>query len=193
MTPVVQVEGQLRANALEIENRKLEIKHLQAQIDTYQARLNTTPMRDQQLTALSRDYEQSKTNYQSLLAKRMQSEMATDLEKRQQGQQFRTVDPPSFPNKPYWPNRLQFSLAGLVAGIVLGAGVAFALELLNPKIHSKEELRLVFPRPIVADIPRLQTAAEGLAARRRLIFEAIAASAMLAIVPVVTLLAYLKG
>jgi polysaccharide biosynthesis transport protein len=193
MSPLVQVDSQLRANTLEITNRQAEIKHIQGEIDRYQARLNVTPMREQQLTALSRDYEQSKTNYESLLAKRMQSEMATNLEKKQQGQQFSMIDPPSLPQKPYWPNRLQFSLAGFVAGIGLGGALAMGLELLNPRVNSREELRLIVTAPILADIPRLQTAEEERAGRRRLVLELTGAAILLASVPAVTLFTFLKG
>ncbi len=78
-------------------------------------------MREQQLADITRDYDQSRANYDSLLAKKNQSEMATNLEKRQQGEHFRVVDAPNLPIKPYSPNRLKLSLMGLFAGLALGA------------------------------------------------------------------------
>ena len=91
-------------------------RHLQTQIAEYQGRLNLTPIREQQLADLTRDYEQSKANYDSLLKKQMQSQLATNLEKRQQGKGFRIIDPPSFAHKPYSPDRVKFSLLGLYRG-----------------------------------------------------------------------------
>src|SRR5262249_51812005 len=104
----MEVESQIKANKMEIENRQKAIQELQRRIDEYQARLNLTPVREQQLAGLTRNYEQSRRNYEQLLAKRDQSEMATDLEKRQEGEQFRILDPPNLPQKPYSPNRLRF-------------------------------------------------------------------------------------
>src|SRR5262249_14519334 len=101
-----QLESQLKANELEIANRKQEVKTLESEIEQYQSRLNLTPIREQQLADVSRNHEQSRANYESLLAKRLQSGMATDLAKRQEGAQFSIIDPPSLPQKPYWPNRL---------------------------------------------------------------------------------------
>jgi hypothetical protein len=49
---------------------------------------------------ITRDYDQSKTDYESLLAKKNQSEMSTDLEKTQQGEHFRMLDPPNLPVNP---------------------------------------------------------------------------------------------
>src|SRR5207302_7305314 len=136
--PLAQVESQLQATNLEITNRQAEMKRIQGEVEQYQSRLNLTPMREQQLTGLTRDYEQQKMNYDSLLAKKLQSETATDLEKRQEGEQFRMIDPPSLPQKPYSPNRLALCLAGLVIGMALAAGLAFGLELLDPKVNSKQ-------------------------------------------------------
>ncbi len=117
MAPMLQLEGQLKANEQEIRDARNEMQALQTQIAEYQSRLNTTPIREQQLTDLTRDYEQSKANYDSLLKKQMQSQLATNLEKRQQGKGFRIIDPPSLAHKPYSPDRVKFSLLGLVSGI----------------------------------------------------------------------------
>ena len=108
----MEVESQLKANKLEIENRQHAVQDLQKRIGEYQGRLNMTPMREQQMAGLTRDYEQSKKNYEQLLAKRDQSGMATDLEKQQQGEQFRVLDPPNLPQKPFSPNRLKLDLIG---------------------------------------------------------------------------------
>src|SRR5436305_4517923 len=93
-SPLMQIQGQIKANQLEVQNDQASIKDLQARISEYQGRLNMTPVREQQLSDLTRDYEQSKANYDSLLKKQMQSQLSTNLEKRQQGQQFRIIDPP---------------------------------------------------------------------------------------------------
>jgi uncharacterized protein involved in exopolysaccharide biosynthesis len=87
-SPLMQIDAQIKANQLNITNRKNEIKQLAAQIQQYEGRLNLTPVREQELAAVTRDYQQSRANYESLLAKKQQSVMATDLEKRQQGEQF---------------------------------------------------------------------------------------------------------
>lgn len=191
--PLAQLQSQFQATQLEITNRQAEIKRIQADIDQYQSRLNLTPMREQQLNALTRDYDQQKKNYDSLLEKRLQSETATDLEKRQQGEQFRMIDPPSLPQKPYSPNRLLLCLAGIVAGLALAAGLAFGLEWLDPKVNSKQELALVLPVPILANIPNLMTPEEQRLSRRRLIVEGLAAAMLLMIVPAVTAITYLRG
>ena len=193
MSPMLQVESQIKSNQLEIANRKQEIKRLEAQIDMHQTRLNLTPVREQQLAAITRDHEQSRTNYESLLNKKMQSEMATNLEKRQEGEQFRIIDPPNFPQRPYYPDRFKFSLFGLIAGIVLAAGIAGFVEMNDPCINSEEDLLTVTPIPILVAIPALQSAADQ---RQTVWYQRLqlaTALLLIAAIPIITLIAYYRG
>lgn len=189
----VQIEGQVKANELNIANRKREIKDLEVQIREYESRLNLTPVREQQLAAVTRDYQQSRANYESLLAKKQQSEMATNLEKRQQGEQFRVLDPPSFPLKPYFPNRFNMSLAGIGVGVGLAFGLVILLEIANARVYREEDLRDLTSGPVLVGIPSISTPREEQIRARQHWMEAVAASFLLACVPIVTLLAYLRG
>jgi hypothetical protein len=63
-----------------------------------------TPEAEQQLADVSHGYEEAKAIYNSLLQKQNQSQLATKLQRRQQGEQFRIIDSPSLPDKPSSPN-----------------------------------------------------------------------------------------
>jgi len=154
---MMEVQSQIKANQLEISNRQETIKELRAKINEYQTKLNQTPLREQQIADLSRDYEQSKANYESLLAKKNQSELATNLEKRQESEHFRILDPPSLPTKPYSPNRFKLASIGLFAGFVLGAGGVAARELTDDRIYSEKELKKLLPANVLTEIPPLVT------------------------------------
>src|SRR6185437_7245856 len=157
---MLQTQSQLKAIDFEITNRKNEITNIEAEIETYQKKLNLAPAREQELAAITRDHEQSRAYYESLLAKKNQSEMATNLEKRQQGEQFRMIDPPSLPQKPYFPNRLLFSIGGLAFGIVLGLGNVVTRELLSGRIYGEDELSTIVKSPNVVLIPSVLTPGE---------------------------------
>jgi polysaccharide biosynthesis transport protein len=158
--PTLELESQLKANRLEIANREAEIKDEQSKINQYQARLNMAPVMEQQFADITRDYDQSKTDYESLLAKKNQSAMSTDLEKTQQGERFRMLDPPNLPVRPYKPNRLLLCGAGLAFGLVLGGGVAFGQEKLSGKIYSEREIRKLLPFDVIAEIPPIESLEE---------------------------------
>jgi polysaccharide biosynthesis transport protein len=65
-SPMVQLQGQVQANRVEIANRERSVTDLEAKVTDYQARLNQEPVREQQLSDLTRGYDQSKANYDEL-------------------------------------------------------------------------------------------------------------------------------
>ena len=164
---LLQVQSQLRSNQVEIANREHSIAALKAKVEDYQGRLNQEPIREQQLTDLTRGYEQSKGNYADLLKKKNESAMATSMELLQQGERFRIVDPPSFPQKPDFPNRLKFCGMGLGFGIALGVVVAGAFELMDDRLHTEKEIKKLLPSDIIAEIPAIVTDADSQQDRKK--------------------------
>ncbi len=122
LSPMIQIQSQLKVNHLETESLKQQERKIQLELSEYQARLNSTPQTEQELADISRGYEESQLNYNSLLQKQNQSQLATSLEQRQQGQQFRIIDPSSLPYKPSAPNRALVSLGGHSAIEYTGRG-----------------------------------------------------------------------
>ncbi|MGA8273801.1 MAG: XrtA system polysaccharide chain length determinant [Candidatus Sulfotelmatobacter sp.] len=167
-SPIVQVQSQLQANHVEIANRQRGVAELEAKVTDYQARLNQEPVREQQLSDLTRGYEQSKANYDDLLKKKNESSMATSMELLQQGERFRVVDAPSLPTKPEFPNRLKFWAIGVAAGLGLGVVIAGAFEMMDDRIHDEKELQKLLPVAVISEIPAITVAKEEQDERRRL-------------------------
>jgi polysaccharide chain length determinant protein (PEP-CTERM system associated) len=159
-TSIAQINGQLESNRLEIENLLKEQKRMEASIAQYQNRINQTPVREQELAGMLRNYDLMKQDYADLLNKKMQSELSTDLEKRQEGQQFRLVDQPSLPTVPSSPNRIKISLGGLAAGIGLGFALGFLMDFKDRSFHSEEGVSQRFALPFVIGVPLLLTPIE---------------------------------
>ncbi len=159
-TPMMQIQSQLKANQLEIQGlQKLE-RQLQGRVAEYQARLNMTPATEQALADISRGYNESQKNYDSLLAKQSQSQLATSLEQNQQGQQFRLLDPAQLPDKPASPNHILLSLGGLILGIAVGVGLTMLLELTDARIRNEEDLEGLVAARVLVGIPRISTPKE---------------------------------
>lgn len=191
--PLLELESQLKANRLEIANRQAEIKDEQSKINQYQGRLNMAPVMEQQFADITRDYDQSKTDYESLLAKKNQSEMSTDLEKTQQGERFRMLDPPNLPIRPYKPNRLLLCGVGLAVGLVLGGGFAFGQEKLSGKIYSEREIKKLVPFEVIAEIPPIESLKEQSSNRLRAWFAGAAAVVIVGFILLGSALTYLYG
>ena len=72
---------------------------------------------------MTRDYATLQNSYQSLLAKKEDSKIAANLERRQIGEQFKLLDPARLPEKPYSPDRRMLNLFGLFGGLAARSGV----------------------------------------------------------------------
>ncbi len=190
---LLDLESQLKANRIEITNHQAEIRDLQAQTGQYQSRLNAAPVMEQQFADISRDYEQSKANYDSLLSKRNQSEMANDLIKTQQGEHFRMLDPPNLPLKPYKPNRLQLCGIGLIVGLVFGGAAAFGREKLSGMVYTEREIKKLLPFEVMSEIPLIETPEEQASHRRSSWVAGAAAAVIMGAILLGSAITYLYG
>jgi polysaccharide chain length determinant protein (PEP-CTERM system associated) len=165
---MTQPQGQLQANQIEITGREQAIARLKAKVNDYQARLNQEPLREQQLADRTRGYDQSKANYDELLKKKNQSEMATSMERLQQGERFRVLDPPGLPLKPIFPDRLKFCGIGLGVGLVLGVVVAGGFEMMDDRLYSEKEIADLIPVAAISEIPPIFNQSDERNRKRRL-------------------------
>ncbi len=128
-------------------------KKLQDQIKLYQGRVALSPAVEEQYKQLTRDYDSAQKFYDDLLAKKSQSEMATDMERQQQGEQFRLLNPASFPTSPSFPNRLLFAAGGLGGGLAIGLGLAFMLEFRDKSIRNELDVEAALELPMLVAVP----------------------------------------
>jgi len=160
MTPLMQVQSELKSNKQEIQSTEQKIQHIQAEAQEYQKRLAATPAVEAQMEDMLRDYQSQKAGYAALLSKKQSSALATSLERQQQGAQFRIIDPPSLPDKPSFPDRFKFSLAGLAVGLILAVLFGAGMEFVDDRIRSEQDLAEATSLPVLVEIPPLSTAAE---------------------------------
>jgi polysaccharide chain length determinant protein (PEP-CTERM system associated) len=190
---VAEIKSQLKGADLDVHNRRREIAGLQSEMQQYENRLNETPVREQQLADLTRDYDQSRQAYQDLLGKKNDSAIATDLERAQQGQQFTVLDPPSFPRSPYFPDRVRVTLGGLALGLVAGFALAFIREGLDDSIHAEKDVGAISKMPVLIAIPPLPTARDISRAHSRWVAEVTCAAVVCVIMATSAVLAYYYG
>jgi len=158
--PMLQLKTQMKINKAEIERANEEIQRLQQAGQLYQARLNATPGVEAEMEDMMRDHDNMKKGYAELLSKRQESALATSLELRQEGAQFRIIDPPSLPDKPEFPDRFKFSLAAIGAGLALAILFGFGSEFLDDRIRGEQALAEAIDLPVLAEIPALPTPSE---------------------------------
>ena len=152
---IQQLRNTLHALDQEITGRKTQQQRLQQQISEYQGKVASAPMIEEEGKSLTRDYQTAFSFYNDLLSKKTQSEMATDMERRQQGENFRVMDPANLPEKPSFPDRFLFTLGGAFGGLGLGIGLAFLMELRDKSLRSEQDIEFYLELPTLAQVPRV--------------------------------------
>jgi capsular exopolysaccharide synthesis family protein len=147
---LIKRRNELRNELSSIQDRR---RRLAEHIREFEQRVEQTPSREQEMMILMRDYENRQKNYQALLDKRLSAHVAENLEKRQQGEQFRVLDPANLPQRLDKPNRLLIMALGLLGGCGLGIGLAIGLDQVNPTFKRREEVEMLPGIRVLAVIP----------------------------------------
>jgi succinoglycan biosynthesis transport protein ExoP len=155
---------QLRLSLIdkELQQRKLQLANLQRQTGSYQFKVDSVPVLETQLAELSRNYEASRENYQSLLDKTFSAGMSEELEKKQQAARYTVLDLAKAPEKPVRPKRLLFMAGVLFGAFLFPAGTVIFIDRSRGAIKSDIEVRemLPFAIPILATIPPINSEAD---------------------------------
>ena len=67
--------------------------------------------------SLTRDYNNILESYKSLLNRKLEAEIAVNMEKKQKGEQFRIIDSAKMPEKPISPNMKKLFLLFVALGL----------------------------------------------------------------------------
>lgn len=162
-----QIRGQLLSIEQELKNRTARQSDLEGRIRSLQGRIDLLPSVEQQFSEINRDYLTSKANYESLLEKKNSSAMAAEMERHAKGEQFRILDPASYPEKPFKPNLPQLNLMGIVGGIVVGCGLGILMEFRDPSLHSDKDIAFLVPVRVLGAMPVIMTPTTYAAEQRK--------------------------
>jgi uncharacterized protein involved in exopolysaccharide biosynthesis len=147
-----QLKAQLRSTKQSLASAKQEQERLQKQVHTYEARIESSPLIEEEYKQVTRDHDTALQFYNTLQNKMNESSMATALEHRQQGEQFRVMDAPNLPDSPSYPNRKAFAGGGLAAGLALGLILAALLEYRDTTLRSEGDIWAFTKLPTLATV-----------------------------------------
>ena len=159
----LQIDPAYRQLVADREMARLRIRDLsradgdiRRQIATYQSRVESAPMVEQQLASVQRDYDLEKQQYSELSSKLHAAGMAESVERNRRGEQFSVLYPASYPGDPVKPVPLRVMLMSIIGGICLGAGLTLGREYLDRSVHNVRELRDELDLPVLGEVARIQ-------------------------------------
>lgn len=135
-------------------------KKVEAQIRQYRERIESGPEIEQMFVDLSRGYEEANENYQSLLQKKLQADLAENLERTQKGEQFVILEYANLPQKAIKPNVWKVLSMGLMLSLGAGLGLAFLREYLDPTFWRSKDVESIAQIPVLVSIPIVSTKGE---------------------------------
>jgi polysaccharide chain length determinant protein (PEP-CTERM system associated) len=159
-----RIETQIKTTEIEAKNYQNEIANVEKAIRNIQGRIESAPVSEQQYSDIVRDREMAKMKYDDLNKKRSQSQIAEDLERRQQGENLELLDPASLPQTPTQPKRPMILGGGTGIGLIVGLLLAGAREAKDTSLKNLKDVRAYTQLPILGSVPLLEN---DLVVRRR--------------------------
>jgi len=156
-----QLRAKLRQDEIHVADLAKRKAQIQDQILELQRRVQASPVVEQQLKEITRSHQTALDFYNDLLKKREQSAMATDLEHKQESEQFRVLDPPNLPTSPSFPKKKYFAGGGLGGGLALALAIMYLIALFDKSMHTEKDVELCLKLPVLAMVPALKIGGTG--------------------------------
>ena len=158
-----EAEGRLWAERAErgrvaslIESIQKDIVDLQGKAEAYQARLNNTPKWAHELGVMNRDYEIARTKYQSVVSRKVEAEIAQELEAKSSKSLFNVISPAGVPVTAARPDRMSGLAIALLVALGLGVLTGAMLEMRDDSLRDGTEVRQRLTLPVLAVVPDMQ-------------------------------------
>jgi polysaccharide chain length determinant protein (PEP-CTERM system associated) len=139
-----------------ISNIQMDVNKINQQIAEYRSRIERTHKREEQLLSLNRDYDNIKQAYNSLLSRKVEADMAFNLQRKNKGQQFRIVDFAKMPERPVSPNMVNLFFLFIAAGLGTGVGIVFIYDFFDQSVRKPEVLQARLSLPVLMVMPTME-------------------------------------
>jgi polysaccharide chain length determinant protein (PEP-CTERM system associated) len=150
--PVYQsIQLALNQADVEIAALRSEIGQHDRRIAELRALVKTVPEVEAEFARLNRDYDVTKTQYLGLVDRLGRAKLGQDAEETS-AVRFEIVDPPTASFQPVAPKRPRLIFLVFMAGIGLGAGLAYLRAKLNPVFNHQRELEEVTGLPVFGEV-----------------------------------------
>lgn len=175
---VIADAGNPVLQSLKLSQSTLETKiaALKARAKTYESRVaelnrmvNTIPAVEAEVADLNRDYSVIKGKYTELLTRREQAAISQKANQASDDIEFKVIDPTRVPFEPAGPPRILYSTAVLLAGLILGVGVALLLSLIRPTFSTTRLLSLTTGLAVLGSVSLHETPQQRVSNRKYLV------------------------
>jgi polysaccharide chain length determinant protein (PEP-CTERM system associated) len=162
---LVAADPAYRQKTIERDATRLRISALQrqlgqalSQIGSYQARVDSAPLVEQELSSLVQDESLERKRYEDLSSQYQKAQLTEDVTRTQSGERFVVLNPAALPSRPTSPDLLKLMAMAIGLGFMLGAAAVIGREFLDRSVHDARMLQSEFEVPVLGEIPRIHAA-----------------------------------
>lgn len=141
-----QVDVDMAAMRTELADHRRNEADLRRMVDT-------APEVEAEYARLTRDYDVTKTQYNSMLERLERAKVSGDAEETGVVR-FNIVDPPTASFDPIFPNRPLLLIVVLILGLGIGGGLAYLRHMLRPVFSSERSLSEITGLPVLGVVAR---------------------------------------
>ncbi len=156
----VQIEGRIAVIENRIRMLNKQLTNTMEQTTDLEQRIARTPEVERGIASLTRDYDNLFAEYQDVLAKQQDAQLAENLEENQQAEKFSILEPALRPDKPSSPDRAKLLILALFAAFGAGGAAALGMELLQAKLRGRSHLTGLLETQPIAVIPYIHSDAD---------------------------------
>lgn len=150
--PVYQsIQLQLNQADVEIASLKRQLQDHKNNVAELRSRLDSMPQVEAEYARLNRDYDVTKAQYNAMVDRLDKSKLGEEAD-TSGSIKFSVIDPPAADFQPVSPARPQLIVIGLMLGLGLGGGLAYALNLMRPVFNEAEALEAATGLPLLGTV-----------------------------------------
>jgi capsular exopolysaccharide synthesis family protein len=128
-------------------------KDLRARVNVMKASIADIRDKSIDYNILKREVDTNRTQYDALLQRLKEVSVSDEIGSNL----ISLVDHAKKPTRPFKPNKLLALLLAAVAGTALGSGLVFAIELIDDRIKSPDDIKNKLKTTVMGVIPRIQS------------------------------------
>ncbi|MCK4306342.1 MAG: hypothetical protein KAY24_19025 [Candidatus Eisenbacteria sp.] len=122
-------------------------------IDTFQQRIGEAPKKELETARLQEQVDSNRRLLQSFQAQLIAADISRAVEITKLGLQMKILDPANLPLSPSRPNRKRIFMMAVLIGPLIGLGVAYLIEMMDPVLRSVEDFSRIVPEPVLGTTP----------------------------------------
>ncbi|MCK0131232.1 polysaccharide biosynthesis tyrosine autokinase [Flavobacteriaceae bacterium F08102] len=135
------------------ESQQITLNSLNRQAGKINYKLNSTPTQEREYRDISRQQKIKEDLFLYLLQKREETGITLGVV----DPNAIIIDPAMSGSSPTGPNRFMSYISAIILGLVVPFAILYVRDLLDTKIHTRQEVEKILNIPIIGDIPKLET------------------------------------